>query len=189
MYYPIASHAWPLMDVVVRADGSPEALLPSLRRKIQDIDPELALANVKTMDEWLSLNAAQPRLNAVLLGTFAAVALLIASIGIYGVLAYSVNQRTREIGLRMALGVKPGTILHLIVGEGMKVVLVGIGIGLLGGLGLGRAVSSLVFGVPIRDPLTFAIVAAILAVVGLAACAIPASRAARVDPIVALRDE
>jgi len=156
---------------------------------VRELDPELALANVNTMDQWLSNSAAQPRLNTVLLTIFAAVALLIAAIGIYGVLAYSVNQRTREIGLRMALGATPGRVLQLIVGEGMKVVLIGVVIGLAGGLALGRTISSLVFGVPVRDPATFSLVAATLAAVALAACAIPARRAARVDPMVALRCE
>jgi putative ABC transport system permease protein len=124
-----------------------------------------------------------------LLATFAIVALLIAAIGIYGVLAYSVNQRTREIGLRMALGATPRSVLQLIVGQGMRVVLIGVGIGLVGGLALGRAVSSLVFGVPVHDPATFGLVGVVLTGVALAACIIPARRAARVDPVVALREE
>ena len=123
----------------------------------------------------------------MLLSAFAFVALLIASIGIYGVLAYSVAQRTGEIGVRMALGASPRGVLQLIVGEGMKVALIGIGSGLLGGLALGRALSSLVFDVPVRDPATFLGVAAALAGVAFAACAVPALRASRVDPIVALR--
>jgi putative ABC transport system permease protein len=123
----------------------------------------------------------------MLLTPFAAVALLIAAIGIYGVLAYSVNQRTREIGLRMALGATPRSGLQLIVSQGMKVVL--IGVGLAGGLVLGRAVSSLMFGVQVRDPATFSVVAVVLTAVALAACIIPARRAARVDPMVALREE
>ena len=189
LYYPMATRAWPLMDVVVRTDASPETLLPAIRQKVHELDAELALANVRTMDQWLSNSAAQPRLNTVLLVVFACVALLIASIGIYGVIAYSVSQRTGEIGVRMALGATPSDMLRLVVGEGMKLALIGIVAGLLGGLALGRAVSSLVFGVPVRDPLTFTGVAVVLAGVALAACTIPALRASRVDPIVALRYE
>jgi putative ABC transport system permease protein len=177
------------MDVVVRTDGPPDALLPAIRQSVHELDPELALANVRTMDEWLSNSAAQPRLNTVLLSVFAFVALLIASIGIYGVLAYSVSQRTAELGLRMALGATPQGVLRLIVVEGMKVALVGIAVGVLGGVAVGRAVSSLVFGVAVRDPATFTGVALMLATVALAACAIPARRAAKVDPMVALRYE
>jgi putative ABC transport system permease protein len=189
LYYPMASRVLPLMDIVVRTTGAPEALLPTIRQRVHELDPELALANVRTMDQWLSNSAAQPRLNTVLLSIFAAIALVIAVIGIYGVIAYSVNQRTREIGLRMALGATPRGVLRLIVGEGMTVVLVGIGTGLMGGLVLGRAVSSLVFGITPRDPETFFGVAAVLAAVALAACVIPARRAARVDPMIALRHE
>jgi putative ABC transport system permease protein len=189
LYYPVASRVWPLMDVVVRAGGSPDALLPAIRYKVREIDSELALANIRTMDQWVSNSAAQPRLNAVFLSVFASVALLIASIGIYGVLAYSVSQRTGEIGLRMALGATPRGVLVIIVGEGMRVALIGIGIGSLGGLALGRAVSSLVFGVPVRDTATFALVAIALASVAFAACLLPAFRASRVDPLVALRHE
>ncbi|HJS97896.1 MAG TPA: ABC transporter permease [Terriglobales bacterium] len=189
LYYPMATRVAALMDVVVRTQGAPEAVLPSLRQKVHELDAELALANVRTMDDWIANNAAQPRLNAILLGVFAAVALVIAAIGIYGVLAYSVNQRTREIGLRMALGAHPGGVLRLIVVEGMTVGLIGIGFGLLGGLALGRAVASLVYGVAVRDPATFAGVAVALTIVAFAACVIPARRAARVDPMVALRYE
>jgi putative ABC transport system permease protein len=189
LYYPMATRVWPLMDVVVRADASPEALLPAIRQKVHELDAELALANVRTMEQWLSGSAAQPRLNTMLLTIFASIALVIASIGIYGVIAYSVSQRIGEIGVRMALGATPRHMLRLVVGEGMKVALIGIGAGLLGGLALGRSVSSLVFGMPVRDPLTFTGVALALAGIALAACAIPALRASRVDPIVALRCE
>src|SRR5205823_12386573 len=141
----------------------PASLLPVVRQKLHDLDPGLPMSSVRTMDEWVSNNAAQPRLNAILLAVFAAVALVIAAIGIYGVLAYSVNQRTREIGLRMALGAQPGRVLRLIVGEGIKLVMIGVGIGLLGGVAIGRALSSLVYGVPVRDPVTFAGVALVVA--------------------------
>jgi putative ABC transport system permease protein len=177
------------MDVVVRTDGSPTALLPSIRRKVNELDSELALAKVRTMDDYLSLNAAQPRMNAILLGVFSGMALLIAAIGIYGVLSYSVNQRTREIGLRMALGAQPRNVMRLVIGQGMIVGMIGIVVGLLGGLAMGSAVSSIVYGVPARDPLTFVVVAVVLTAVAFAACIIPARRAASVDPIIALRYE
>jgi putative ABC transport system permease protein len=189
LYYPMAARVWPLMDIVVGTEGSPEALLPTIRQKVHELDAELALANVRTMDQWVSNTAAQPRLSTLLLSAFAAIALLIAAVGIYGVLAYSVTQRTREIGLRMALGAKPGGVLRQIVFEGMQVALIGIALGLVGGLALGRAVSSLVYGVAVHDPPTFAGVAISLAIVAFAACAIPARRAAQVDPMVALRCE
>ena len=156
LYYPMAARVWPLMDIVVRADASPEALLPAIRQKVHELDAELALANVRTMEQWLSGSAAQTRLSTLLLTIFASIALVIASIGIYGVIAYSVSQRTGEIGVRMALGATPRDRLRLVVSEGMKVALIGIGAGLLGGLALGRSVSSLVFGMPVRDPWTFA---------------------------------
>ena len=124
-----------------------------------------------------------------MLSIFAGVALLIAAIGIYAVLTYSVTQRTREIGVRMALGATPRRVLELIVSEGMRVVLLGVVIGLAGGLALSRTVQSLVYGVEVRDPKIYLVVAAILTAVALAACFIPARRAAVVDPMVALREE
>src|SRR5262249_53422151 len=152
-----------------------------------ELDPTLPVSQVRTMDEWVSNNAAQPRLNAVLLAVFAAVAMLIAAIGIYGVLAYSVNQRTREIGLRMALGAPRAGGLRLIVREGMPVGAIGIAAGLAGALAFSRVLSTLVFGVEVRDPLTYGAVAAMLALVALAACVIPARKASQVDPMIALR--
>jgi len=188
IYYPSTTgRVWPLMDIVVRTDVPPESILAGVRQKVHELDAELPISNVRPMQDWVSLNAAQPRLNAILLAVFAAVALLIAAIGIYGVLAYSVNQRTREIGLRMALGAPRRRVLGQIVREGMVVGLAGIGIGLAGALALSRALASLVFGVEVRDPITFGAVAAVLAVVAFAACIFPARNASRVDPMVALR--
>jgi putative ABC transport system permease protein len=189
LYYPMASRVGPVMDVAVRTSGRPDLLLPVIRQKIREVDASLALANVRTMDEWLAASSAQPRLNTELLGAFASVALVIASLGVYGVLAYSVSQRTREIGVRIALGATPGSVLRLIVREGMNFVLIGIGSGLVAGLALGRTVSSLVFGVPVGDPATLVSVTVVLASVALAACAIPALRGSRVNPVVALRYE
>jgi putative ABC transport system permease protein len=175
------------MDVVVRTEARPASVLPAVRQLVHELDPALPVSTVRTMDEWVSNNAAQPRLNAILLAVFACVALLIAAIGIYGVLAYSVNQRTREIGLRMALGAPRRRVLLLIVREGMVVGAIGIGVGIAGALALSRALASLVFDVPVRDPPTYAAVAAALTLVALAACVIPARNASRVDPMVALR--
>ena len=188
-YYSITTRTMPLMDVVVRTDASPESLLPAIRKQIKALDPDLPMANVNTMEQWLTTSAAQPRLTSSLLSIFAGVALLIAAIGIYAVLTYSVSQRTREIGIRMALGATPRRVLELIVSEGMRVVLLGLVIGLAGGLALGRTVQSLVYGVGVRDPKIYLEVAAILTAVALAACFIPARRAAVVDPMVALREE
>jgi putative ABC transport system permease protein len=197
LYYPLAWRIGPVasrvnvvvMDVVARTDGSPESLVPMLRQKVRELDPQLPLANVRTMQEWISNNAAQPRLNARLLTLFAAMALLIAAIGIYAVLSYSVTQRMREIGLRIALGATPARVLRLVVSEGMKVALIGMCAGLLGALAVGRAVSSLVYGVAVHDPFTFGGVAVVLTVIAFAACFLPARRAAKVDPMVALRCE
>ena len=189
LYYSLASGSALVMDVAVRANVPPQSLLTAIRQRMHELDPDLPLANVRTMEEWLANSAAQPRLNTVLLSSFAAIALLVAVTGIYGVLAYSVDQRTREIGLRVALGATPRDVLRLIVGEGMRIVLVGIAIGVAAGLALGRVLAGLVYGVRIHDPLIFSGVVLMLAAVALAACSIPALRAARVEPMMALRYE
>jgi len=189
LYYPTAARLTGLVDVVVRTSAAPDSVLPAVREKIRELDPELALANIRTEDEWLSNSASQPRLNSVLLAVFAAVALLIASIGIYGVLAYSVSQRTSEIGVRMALGATRSRVLRLIVGEGLVVAAIGVGAGLFGALALGRVLASLVFGIQVRDPSTFTIAAVTLTLVAVAASMVPALRASRIDPMVALRHD
>jgi putative ABC transport system permease protein len=188
IYYPTFALA-ARMDVVVRTEPAPSSLLSAIRQQVHEVDTTLPISTVRTMDEWLANSAAQPRLNAVLLAVFAAVAMLIAAIGIYGVLAYSVTQRTREIGVRMALGAPRGHVLRLVVREGMTVGAIGIAVGIGGALAINRVLASLVFETPVRDPLTYGIVAASLAVVALAACVIPARKASRVDPLVALRTE
>jgi putative ABC transport system permease protein len=189
LYFSAATRLAPLMDIVIGTQGRPESVLVSARTRIHDLDPELPLSNVRTVEEYVYNNAAQPRLNAALLGVFAGVALLIAAIGVYGVLAYSVNQRTREIGLRMALGAQQSAVLFSIAGQGMVVAVAGIGIGLAGAYALSRLLTSLLFDIQPRDSLTFTAVAALLSAVALAACLVPARRASRVDPMVALRDE
>jgi len=190
IYFPAAVRVWPAMDVAVRTGaGKPEALLPAVRQKIREIDAELPIATVRTMDDWVANSASASRLNAILLGGFAGVALLIAAIGVYGVLSYSVNRRLREIGLRMALGAQQGSVLGLVVREGMTVVVLGIVIGLGAAFAIGRALSTLLFEIRPHDPTTFALVATVLATIAFIACVLPARRAARVDPVVALREE
>ena len=189
LYYPTGRRVWQTMDIVVRAEGAPEALLPAIRKNVHELDPNVALADVRTMDERLSDTAALPRLNALLLTALAVVALLIGSIGIYGVLAYSVGQRRSEIGVRMAMGATQGGVWRLILFDGMRVVLVGLSVGLLGGMVLSEAVSSMVFRVNVQDPLIFSAVGIALAAAAFLASSIPALRAARVDPAVALRQE
>jgi putative ABC transport system permease protein len=189
LYFSAATRVAPLMDIVVRTQGKPESVLNAARARIHDLDSEMPLSNVRTLEEYVYNSAAQPRLNAALLGVFAGVALLIASIGVYGVLAYSVSQRTREIGLRMALGAQPSRVLYWIAGQGMLVAVAGIGAGLVGAYAMSRVLASLLFEIQPRDSLTFTVVAAILSGVALTACLVPARRASRVDPMSALRDE
>jgi len=188
LYYPASWRVWPLMDVVLRGND-PGALTAAARQPVHAIDPDLPLANVRTMDELIANTAAQPRLSALLIGVFAGLALVIATIGIYGVLAYSVNQRTREIGLRLALGSRVGSVVRLIVREGMTIAGAGILIGVAAALLFARAIGGLVYGIRPRDPATMLGVTGLLALVALAACWLPARRAARVDPLVALREE
>ena len=189
LYFSAATRTAPLMDMVVRIQGRPESVLSAARSRIRDLDPELPLSNVRTLEDYVYNNAVQPRLNAALLAVFAGVAALIAAIGVYGILAYSVNQRTREIGLRIALGAQRFGVLRWIAVQGMLVAATGIGVGLVGAYVLNRALASLLFEIRPRDSLTFTAVAGLLLVVSLTACLAPARRASRVDPIVALREE
>jgi len=189
LYFSSAQRTAPLMDIVVRMQGRAESVQQSARSRIHDIDPELPLFNISTLEAYVYNTAAQPRLNAALVVVFAGVALLIAAIGVYGVLAYSVNQRTREIGLRMALGAQASGVLWWIAGRGMLVALAGIAVGLAGAVALSRVLSSLLYEIQPRDSLTFTVVALLLSVVALTACLVPARRASRVDPTVALREE
>ena len=177
------------MNVVIRTQGDPTNLVASVRHEVQAIDPDQPVAAVKTMEQWLDASVAAPRYRTALLALFALLALVLASTGIYGVMSYSVTQRTHEIGVRMALGARQLDVLKLVVRQGMSLVLIGVGIGLLGAIALTRVMSTLLFGVTAKDPMTFAAVATLLAVVAFVACYIPARRATKVDPLVALRYE
>jgi len=177
------------VQFAVHTAGNSTALTPSLRSMLKEIDPNLPLYNVQTMDEIVSRSVAPRRFNMLLLTIFAGVALLLALVGVYGVLAYSIGQRTAEIGLRVALGATPRKVLALIIGQGMRPILIGIGVGLLGALALSHFVSSLLFNVKPMDPLTYVVVALLVAAAALLSCYVPALRALRIDPVAALRQE
>ena len=153
------------------------------------IDPDQPVAAVRTMEEWLAQSASGPRYRTTLLALFATIALVLACTGIYGVMSYSVTERTREIGVRMALGARRLDVVKLVMRQGMALVLGGVCLGLVGSIALTRVMSSVLFGVTPKDPLTFAVVSALICLVALLACYIPARRATRVDPLVALRYE
>ena len=188
-YVPYPQGPEPAVTLVVKALKDPSSLAATLREQVRSLDHSLPLYSVHTMEEYLSSSVANRRLIATLLGSFAGVALALAATGLYGVLAYSVTRRTREIGIRVALGARPGDVLKLVVAQGMLLTVTGLGIGLAGALLLTRFLSGLLFGVGATDPLTFAGVSALLAAVALLACYLPARRAARVDPVTALHYE
>jgi len=182
---------WPMQNptVLVRTTGDPAALAEAIRRETKSIIPNLPPPLVRTMDNLLSETVAQPRLQTGLLSLFAGVALLLAALGLYGVLAYSVTQRKREIGVRVALGAQRGNVLALVICQGMKLALTGVAIGIIAALAFTRVIHSLLYEVEPADPLTFAAVSLLLVFVALLACWLPARRAARVDPMEALRCE
>ena len=179
----------PATFFLVRTAGDPASVAVAVRARLHGVDPDIYVSRVRTVREWLSLELVRPRFGAVLLATFGALALVLAAIGTYGLIAYAVAQRTREIGIRMALGARPRMIVGEILGRGMKLAGLGVCLGIIGALALTRLIRGMLAGVSANDPLSFALSVALLIAGAALACVLPARRASRVDPVVALRSE
>jgi len=189
IYLPYRQQPSSLMTLVVRAPTEPGGLAAAVRRAVLEGDKNQPVTEVKGMEQIIAESVSRRRLNLFLLGVFALLALVLATGGISSVVSYSVTQRTREIGIRLALGAQPGDMLGLVVGQGMLLIIIGLAVGLIGAWALTRLMASLLYGVTTTDPATFAIVTLLLTVVALLACYVPARRATKVDPIIALRCE
>jgi ABC-type antimicrobial peptide transport system permease subunit len=188
VYVPLEQQHETGVTLYVRTSGAPAGQVGQLRRAIQAIEPNLPVPDIQTVTDTIATGLYAPRMGAMLLSVLGALALLLASLGVYGVLAFSMSRRTREIGIRMALGADRRGVFSLVMREGMGLVGVGLGIGLLASLFAAASIRGFLFDVATYDPTTFAIVALVLVAVALAACYLPARRAMRVEPMVALRD-
>jgi putative ABC transport system permease protein len=177
------------MTLLVRSKREPAAVAATIRAAIRDADPSLPVQQVRRLDDWVTDSVAPARATTTLSTVFAVCALALASVGIYGVLAYFVASRTREIGVRIAIGATRQTVVRYVVGQGMRWAAGGIAIGLLGALAASRLIATLLFDVPADDPMTFVLATTAISLVAVMACAIPALRAVRIDPTVALRTE
>jgi predicted permease len=189
VYIPLRQEYSGAVTLHVRSQGDPAALAGALRRAVQEIDPTLSILTVETLAEQVNQSLTQQRTNVAMLGIFGALALLLAAIGLYGVASYTIAQRTREIGIRMALGAGRTEVLRLVLGQALLLVGVGVALGLAAALGVANFMGALVEGVSTRDPVTFASTAGLLALVAAAASYVPARRATRIDPLIALRQE
>jgi len=189
LYFSSLQDLWPTMSLVIRSNVEPSSLSASLRQVVNEVDKSVPVSSVKTMDHIVSESITQPRFNLFLLGLFSAVAMLLSAAGIYGVTAYTVTQRTHELGIRLALGAQVRDVMRMILGQGMAVIGVGLVLGLASAFALMRLLRSLLFGVGENDPVTFVVITLVLLLVALVACYIPARRATKVDPLTALRYE
>lgn len=190
MYLPVAQVPYPVATILLRTETSyPATMANSLRAELAHVDPNLPLTAVRVFDEYRADALAGARFNALLLSIFAGTALLLAAIGLYGVISYSVAQRTRELGIRIALGAQRGDVLKLVLQQSMALVAVGVLLGLAASIGLTRLMATILYGVSAADPITFVVLSTTLFSVALLACWLPARRASTVDPLVALRTE
>jgi putative ABC transport system permease protein len=189
IYWPYPQFPTIFNSIVVRTEGDPLSVVAAVKSQIWSVDPDQPIPSVGTMDRVVANSVAARRFNMLLLGLFAAVALALAAVGIYGVISYTVSQRTHEIGIRVALGARGSDVLRLVAGQGMALAVTGVLLGLAAAFGLTRLMTSLLFGVSPTDGATFAVIAILLTCVALAACIVPARRATKVDPMVALRYE
>jgi putative ABC transport system permease protein len=189
VYLPITQDFAPAVTLQVRTAGRPETVIGTVRSQLQSLDTNVAITNVQTIQEIMRQGLWAPRMGAGLLTVFGGLALILAAVGVYGVLSYSVSQQTREIGIRMSLGAQQGQVLRLVIGQGIKLAVAGLALGIVAALGLTRILSSLLFGVSAHDPVTFGGVSLVLVTAAILACYIPARRATKVDPIIALRYE
>jgi putative ABC transport system permease protein len=188
-YFPFAQIPRGGMTVILKASGDPNQLIAAVRQQVKELDSDQPIYNIRTMNEIRAESVAPERLNLTLLSIFAGIALVLAVVGIYGVMSYSVTQRTHEIGIRMAIGAQPRDVFRMVLGQGMMLALIGVGIGLVGAFALTRLMATMLFGVEPTDPATFAAIAVLLTGVALVACYIPGRRATRVDPVISLRYE
>jgi predicted permease len=189
VYRPLLQNYSRATSLIVRTQIDPQMSISAVRRELREMDPQLPISSAKTLDEHMSVPLLPSRIAASVLGGFGLLALALAAIGIYGVMSYAVSTRTYEVGIRTALGAQASDVLKLVIRQGITLVLIGLGIGLSAAFGLTRLMAVLLFGISATDPLTFAGVTALLAVTALSACYVPARRATRVDPIIALRCE
>ena len=189
IYWPPGRFTYPYAGVAIRTAGDPRGVVSAVISALHDLDPNVAAADVRTMEDVLDASVAQRRLTMMLLAIFAALALVLAAVGIYGVIGYSVSQRTQEIGIRMALGAPRAAVMRMVVGQAMTLAAAGLVAGGVGAWLLTRLMQKLLYGVTPSDPVTFAAVSAILALVAAVAASIPGLRATRVDPVIALRSE
>ncbi|HXI20400.1 MAG TPA: FtsX-like permease family protein, partial [Gemmatimonadales bacterium] len=189
LYFPVRQSALPSLNYILRTTGDPMGVLGAARAAVREVDPDLPVSNANTMEQLIEASTGPRRFSMVLLAFFSGLAALLASVGLYGVMSYTVAQRSKELGVRLALGANPGEVLGLVLRQGMRLVLLGVGLGLVAALALTRVLQRMLFDLSATDPVTFVLIALLLVAVTLVATWMPARRATLVDPAVVLREE